>query len=152
MATIDVASFAVLDETTGEVDIDSTMDAVLVAVGKYATEHKADREVIETAMLSLWAENPRLSLNVPALITLTANRVGFEPSGYASLTKRIASVLHDSDRIQVVKGPNGGCKLRTEEQLSYYRANGKDMVSTPTGSDKIAKLEAKLAAAKAAQK
>lgn len=153
MNKIDVASFCERGED-GEIDVDLTMDRVLSAVSEYAALQKNDREVIHTALLSLFdasqGGNPKLRANVPALVTMTVNKIGFDASSFGPLQKRAHSVLSESPEIMVTKGPSGGARLRTPTELEYYKANGHDAPTVKIGGTKIEKLEAKLAAAKAA--
>lgn len=153
MGKLDVASIAIIDQDTDEVDVDATCEALFSQVKEYADLRKNDVERIDTALMSFFEENPKFQCNSPALITLTVNKLGFTPASYGPLTKRVGEVLRQNELIMTRKGPNtnGSCRLRTEAELAYYREHGKDMVAAKTADDKVAKLEAKIAALKAKQ-
>ena len=114
-------------DSDGNVDAEETHQGALAAIQQYAELTKCDVGQIRGAMLGVFEKNPSLTLNVPALVSLTMARVwSGEPSVYGPLSKRVMDVLHGSSEIIVEKGPSKGARLRNEAERSFYDANGRD--------------------------
>ena len=141
----DVAAIAVRNDD-GTVNVDETVAFCFQEVQKYADLQSADQEKIREAMLSLYSDNPKMVLNVPALITLTATKVGFTGSSHGALVERIHETLKATPEIVVERGPGKGARLRSSEELAYFQEHGTDMPTAKKNSNeaKIAKLQEKL--------
>lgn len=122
---LDVASIAVRD-SSGEVDVDATAKWCYSQIAAYAELHKNDREKILAAMNEIFDETPGLRANVPAVKTMVLNKVGFTTASFNPLMERIGEVLDSNELLMVQKGPQGGVRLRSEDELSFYRENGRD--------------------------
>jgi hypothetical protein len=130
---LDVTSFMIRNDA-GEFDRDRTISSITDLVDTYMTLHHNDREKITEALLSVFAPNPKMTLNVPALQTLVMQKVWDQnPASYGPLAERIKEVLSGTDdspgirEIVVERGPGKGARLRTASELAYFDANGRDM-------------------------
>jgi hypothetical protein len=133
MVRLDVTSFMVRSED-GNYDLDSSIAKFTDEATTYVALHSADQEKITEAMLGVFAPNPKLTLNVPALCTLVLDKVwDRNPAAYGPLAARIHEVLSGTDdtvgirEIIVERGPGKGARLRSENELSFFDANGRDM-------------------------
>ncbi len=131
MSKFDVAAIAVKDDN-GDIDVSATLRVCEDAIEAYASLHHNDREKIGAALTALFTSNVGLRANVPAVKTLVLNELWDKnPSSFSPLMERIGEVLSESETIMVRKGPggSGGCTLRDEKQLAFYREHGRDQTA-----------------------
>lgn len=143
MTRLDVTPFMVRG-TDGNYDVDASIAKFSDEAATYAALHQNDQEKIREAMLGVFTPNPKLTLNVPALCTLVLDKVwDRNPASHAPLAERIKEVLSGTDdsvgirEIIVERGPGKGARLRTESELAFFDANGRDM----TKEEKDAAIE-----------
>ena len=148
MSRLDVTPFMVRG-TDGNYDLEASIAKFSDEAATYTALHQNDQEKIREAMLGVFAPNPKLTLNVPALCTLVLNKVWDQnPASYGPLAERIKEVLSGSEdsngvkspgirEIVVERGPGKGARLRTESELAFFDANGRDM----TKEEKEAAIE-----------
>jgi hypothetical protein len=93
--------------TDGSLDLDSTTLKFQADCEKYEIENKADNAAVKDAIHAVFDQYPS-NINMPALVSLVAGKLGASPAQFETIKDRVADVIHASPEFKVAKGRNGG--------------------------------------------
>ena len=114
-------------EDLGNLDRDAMRTAFDAQIDAYVSQNANVKEKITSALDKVFSNNPTLVSPVPALCATVMGQLwNGDPSTYGDLHDRVQKTIRTSPTLITNKGPSGGVRLRSSEELEFYQANGRD--------------------------
>jgi hypothetical protein len=109
MTTLVLNTFVVRDEA-GELDVDGTMEKFQGVLLQYQAERETELATIGAAVNAVFDNFRGTAINMPALTTLTLQRLNCQPETCKALTARILDYVRSNAGtvFQIAKGKGGG--------------------------------------------
>lgn len=113
-----INEFLVRSES-GSVDLDATTAKFRGALEVYLTQRETEASKIAEAVHAIYDEYKGASLNMPALCSFTAARLGATPATHAVLCERTAEYVRENagegKTFTIAKGKNGGVRRNADK-------------------------------------
>lgn len=115
----------------GKIDQDKSEAAFRGALLKYVAERETEGTLIEEAVDALFTQYKSASINMPAVCSMAAQRLGAQPENFKVLSDRVAEyiransqetgsekdgnlVQHPDSKFVIAKGKGGGVYVRAD--------------------------------------
>jgi hypothetical protein len=121
----------VVRNASGDVDVEATVSKFRLTVEAYASGQANDQKVVSGHVLSIFKENPGLTINAAALNSVVLGRLGAtSPGQVTAMIARIEAVVdslcgewNETAPLRSARGKGGGISLWTTEKRALAKAN-----------------------------
>ena len=117
MTTINLATFVVRNDESGEMDIDATDAKFHAVLVKYQAERETEAETVSTAVNAVFDQYKGATINMPALTHRALIVLNAQNENHKTLTERIQHYVRDNNgkredgaTFAIVKGYGGGVR------------------------------------------
>lgn len=114
-------------EDLGNLDLDALTESFRSQITSYQSQNANIKERITTVLDKVFSDNPTLVSPVPALCFKVMGSIwNGDTSTYGDLLEQVQKAIRTSPTLITNKGPSGGVRMRSPEELAFYQANGRD--------------------------
>lgn len=103
----------------GSVDTDATLAKFESTLSAYIVERETEQSTIAAAVGAVFDAHKGTAINMPALTSLTVQRLNAQPENFKTLSERVQSYVReqskgDSSMFLIAKGKGGGVSRRCD--------------------------------------